>query len=164
MSEQDPVGSVSTREPEGKKKGLWWLWLLLALLVLAAIAAFLIARNGGDDDPEGVGVSGQQCPDYAGSEGKDETPEIASDPSPFYGCQVAVAAKVGAMLGTDAARLDNGIVIVKSDGATNWDVAVGQLVGVTGTMEEKLDSNDPALASVNGTPYIDVDEAAPPAD
>ena len=164
MTDRGPIGSTSLRDREpGKKKGLWWLWLLLALAVIALIA-LLVARNAGDDDPEGVGVSGQDCPDYAGAEGKDETTEIADDPSPFFGCEVAVAAPVVRMLGEDAAELEGGIVIVRGDGVDTWDVSEGAVVGVTGEMNEELESDEADLESVQGQPYIDVDEAGPPTE
>src|SRR3712207_1640523 len=143
MTDRGPIGATSLRDREQKKKGLWWLWLLLGLLVLGLIA-LLIARNAGDDDPEGVGVSGQECPDYAGREGKDETDEIASDPSPFFGCEVAVAAPVVQVLSEDAAVLEGDIVVVRGEGADTWEIEEGALVGVTGTMREELDEDDPA--------------------
>jgi hypothetical protein len=67
MTDTQNIGSTSTKGGgDGRKWGAWWLWLLLPLLLVAALAALLAARNAGDDDPEGIGLSAQECPDDAG--------------------------------------------------------------------------------------------------
>lgn len=165
MSDQRPIGSVSIADDDRdrRKKPLWWLWLLLALAA-AAIVAFLVIQNAGDDDPEGIGTTGQECPDYAGFEGKDETSEVVADPSPFFGCEVAVSAPAAELLGEDAVLLEGDILVVRSEGAEPWQVTLGEMTGVVGEVEEELESEDPALEAYVGQPYIDADSAGPPTE
>lgn len=171
MAERQDVGSVSaSHEGKRKKKGLGWLWGLLALLAIGLIALLLI-RNAGDDDPEGVGISGQECPEYAGKEGKDETDEVSADPEPFFGCQVAVVGPVERALSDDAflvaAEGGDPIVVVRAEDADPLEVEEGSAYGVEGTVEEELRLDDlgevdPAgLEEFEGQPYVSADLAEP---
>ncbi len=162
MEEQRTVGSVSAGgQDHKKKKGLGWLWALLALLALAVLA-FLLIRNAGDDDPEGVGLSGQECPEYAGKEGKDETVEVATDAEPFFGCEVAIVGPVEQQLSDDAFLLatEGGepILVVRGE-AEIFDVEDGAGYGVEGTLEEELvaadlDVDTAGLEEYEGRPYV----------
>lgn len=173
MAEQQTVGSVSHddgRTDKDKKKGLAWLWALLALLALALLA-FLLLRNAGDDDPEGVGVSGQECPEYAGKEGRDETAEVSADPTPFLGCQVALVGPVERVLSADAFLLategGDPIIVVRAEDADALSVAEGTSFGVEGTVEEELrlddlgDVDTTGLDELAGQPYVSADLAEP---
>ena len=163
MAEQRTVGSVSAGgHDHKKKKGLGWLWALLALLGLAVLA-FLLIRNAGDDDPEGVGLSGQECPEYAGKEGKDETVEVATDAEPFFGCEVAIVGPVDQQLSDDAFLLatqgGEPILVVRGDDADGFDVEQGSGYGVEGTLEEELvpadlDVDTEGLEAYEGRPYV----------
>ncbi|CAA9251691.1 MAG: hypothetical protein AVDCRST_MAG20-2300 [uncultured Acidimicrobiales bacterium] len=165
MAEGRNVGSVSAggRNDTKKKRGLGWLWALLGLLLLAALA-FLLIRNAGDDDPEGVGLSGQECPEYAGKEGKDETVEVASDAEPFFGCEVAIVGPVERVLSPDAflVATEGGdpIVVVRSEDAEGVEVEEGTGYGVEGTIEEQLriddlgDVDTAGLEEFEGQPYL----------
>jgi hypothetical protein len=171
VAQQQNVGSVSAgRDDKRKKKSLAWLWALLALLALALLA-FLLLRNAGDDDPEGVGLSGQECPEYAGKEGKDETTEVASDPEPFFGCQVAILGPIDQMLSADAflVAVDGGdpIVVVRAEDADELSVEEGTAYGVEGTLEEELrlddlgDVDQAGLDAYVGQPYVSADTVEP---
>ena len=163
MAEQRTVGSVSAGgQDHKKKKGLGWLWALLALLALAVLA-FLLIRNGGDDDPEGVGISGQECPEYAGKEGKDETDEVATNADPFFGCEVAIVGPIEQQLSADAFLLatEGGepILVVRGEGAEGFEVEDGASFGVEGTLEEELvaadlDVDAAGLEAYEGQPYV----------
>lgn len=165
MAEGRNVGSVSAggRDETKKKKGLGWLWALLGLLLLGLLA-FLLIRNGGDDDPEGVGLSGQECPEYAGKEGKDETVEVATDAEPFFGCEVAIVGPVDRVVSDDAflvaAEGADPIVVVRSEGADGVEFEQGSSYGVEGTIEEELrlddlgDLDTTGLEEFEGQPYL----------
>lgn len=174
------TGSVSGGR---RTRGLGWLWALLGLLVLVAaiVAVFLVVRNAGDDDPEGIGVSGQECPEYAGNEGRDETVEVAAEPPPFFGCQVTVLATVSEVVADGVVVLEGGetggepIVVVRSDGADAFDGAeAGVLVRVDGEIEEELDVaevverldgvDEADLEPFAGQPYLDTDNLRPQAE
>ena len=167
MADLRTAGSVShEQDKKGKKKGLAWLWALLALLLLALLA-FLLLRNAGDDDPEGVGVSGQECPEYAGKEGRDETAEVSADPTPFVGCQVALVGPVERVLSPDAFLLatEGGepIVVIRAEDADAITVEEGTSFGVEGTVEEQLrlddlgDVDTAGLEQLEGRPYVSAD-------
>ena len=125
--------------------------------------AFLLIRNGGDDDPEGVGLSGQECPEYAGKEGRDETVEVATDAEPLFGCEVAIVGPVEQQLGDDAFLLatEGGepILVVRGEDAERFDVEQGAGYGVEGTLEEELvaadlDVDATGLDAYEGRPYV----------
>ena len=170
MANQRNVGSVGTDRDDRKKKGLGWLWALLAILALAVVA-FLVIRNAGDDDPEGIGLSGQECPDYAGKEGRDETVEVATDATPFFGCAVAIVGPIEEMLSDDAflVATEGGdpILVVRADGADTIDVVEGDGYGVEGTVEEALqlddlgDADTTGLDEFEGQPYLSATLAEP---
>jgi hypothetical protein len=167
MSRQD-VGAVSAGQrgdDTRKKKGLGWLLGLLALLALAVLA-FLLIRNAGDDDPEGVGLAGQECPEYAGKEGRDETSEVATAPEPFFGCQVAIRGPVEQVLSPDAflvgAQGGDPILVVRGEGTDELSVEQDGDYGVEGTLEEELtledlDVDTAGLEELAGQPYISAD-------
>lgn len=169
MSRQD-VGAVSAGQRGDdsgkKKKGLAWLLGLLALIALAVLA-FLLIRNAGDDDPEGVGLAGQECPEYAGKEGRDETSEVATAPEPFFGCQVAILGPIEQVLSPDAflvgAQGGDPILVVRGEGTDELSVDQEGDYGVEGTLEEELrledlgDVDTAGLDELAGQPYISAD-------
>jgi hypothetical protein len=177
MAQRTDVGSRSARAGGAggaPKRKLGWLWLLIPLVLLAGLIALLVANNAGDDDTEGVTLSGDDCPGYAGEEGKDETEELAADAGPFLGCKVAVAGPVGRVIDEKGFELQGDqtggrpiLVVVGSDEESA--IRQGELVRVSGELKEKLDPQDlpdgvdsGAYAPLAGRPYILAEEAGAP--
>lgn len=170
------AGAAALRDGDGGKKGKGLLWLLLGLLALALIglAIFLIVQNAGDDDEEGIDVSGQDCPEYAGNEGKNETAEVATDPEPFFGCKVSLIGPAETVFGGDAYLMGGGegdpILVVRGADADAFDFKQGDPTNAQGVVEEKLDAAalaedmsqdfDPeALKDYEGKPYVSAEKA-----
>lgn len=164
------AGATALRDRDGKGgKGLLWLLLGLLALALIALAIYLIAQNASDDDDEGAATGASNCPAYAGDAGQDETAEVATDPEPFFGCEVAIIGPAEQVFGTDAYQLGGGeggpILVVRAADAEPFSFKTGDATSVEGTVEEELDAAalaedmgedfDPAtLEEFEGKPYV----------
>ncbi|MBA2624455.1 MAG: hypothetical protein H0U89_02435 [Acidimicrobiia bacterium] len=166
------VGAVAVRGGHGRRLGWLLLLSLLLLLLLAALALWAITANAGDDDAEGFDLSYGDCPSYSGTEGRNETAELAENPERFEKCTVAIDGTVVEAPGEGVLRLEDEaggsqpIVVIVPPDADSVSVSEVDVVQVVGRAKGSFDAGstaedlgiEPALLDdADGQSYVRAD-------